>query len=429
MPSLGADMDQGTLVEWLVRPGDTINKGDIIAAVDTNKSTIDVECFETGVVDRLLVDPGSIVPVGTPLAVITPRARGAPAAPPPPQPAPVAKAHRAVPTVSPPVRKLAARTGVDLTTLHGTGRAGAITRADVEAAARTAAQPVPSPSPAPPTPSRRPVSPYARRLATELGVEPERLTGSGPDGAVHARDVHRATQRPAEATPAPATAEGRPESMRRAIAALMAKSKREIPHYYLTSTIDVGRAVEWLHEHNRHVPVTERLVPAALLLKAAALAARGVPELNGHWVDDRLVPSDSVHLGVAVSLHGGGLLTPTLADADQLPLSELMHRLRDVVARARAARLRSSDTTTATITVTNLGELGVESVQGVIYPPQVGLVGFGAVMRRPWAVGELIGIRPVVTATLSGDHRASDGATGARFLNTVDAVLQRPEEL
>lgn len=327
------------------------------------------------------------------------------------------------------MRKLAARTGVDLTTLHGTGRAGAITRADVEAAARTAAQPVPSPSPAPPTPSRRPVSPYARRLATELGVEPERLTGSGPDGAVHARDVHRATQRPAEATPAPATAEGRPESMRRAIAALMAKSKREIPHYYLTSTIDVGRAVEWLHEHNRHVPVTERLVPAALLLKAAALAARGVPELNGHWVDDRLVPSDSVHLGVAVSLHGGGLLTPTLADADQLPLSELMHRLRDVVARARAARLRSSDTTTATITVTNLGELGVESVQGVIYPPQVGLVGFGAVMRRPWAVGELIGIRPVVTATLSGDHRASDGATGARFLNTVDAVLQRPEEL
>jgi pyruvate dehydrogenase E2 component (dihydrolipoamide acetyltransferase) len=217
--------------------------------------------------------------------------------------------------------------------------------------------------------------------------------------------------------------------MREAVAHLMARSKREIPHYYLTSTIHLGRALDWMHERNRKTPVSDRLLPAALLLKAAAMAAREVADLNGHWIDDHLVPADSVHLGVAVSLRGGGLIAPTIPDAAELQLSDLMHRLRDLVSRARANRLRSADTTDATITVTNLGDLGVESVHGVIYPPQVALVGFGAVAHRPCAVNGLLGIRPLVTATLSGDHRATDGATGARFLNLVDTTLQHPEAL
>ncbi len=217
--------------------------------------------------------------------------------------------------------------------------------------------------------------------------------------------------------------------MRQAIAALMTKSKHEIPHYYLTSTIELSTALEWLRERNRRALVADRIVPPALLLKATALAARDVPDLNGHWINDHFEPADAVHLGVAVALHGGGLLTPSIVDAEQLPLTEIMRRLRELVSRARTAHLHSSDTTPATITVTNLGDLGVESVQGVIYPPQVALIGFGAVVHRPWAVGDLIGIRPIVTATLSGDHRATDGATGGRFLTTIDTFLQHPEEL
>jgi pyruvate dehydrogenase E2 component (dihydrolipoamide acetyltransferase) len=170
-------------------------------------------------------------------------------------------------------------------------------------------------------------------------------------------------------------------------------------------------------------------VPAALLLKAAALAAGQVPELNGFWTDDRFVPGSGVHLGVAVSLRGGGLVAPALHHADTLALPELMIALKDLVARARAGRLRGSEATDPTITVTNLGDQGVESVFGVIYPPQVALVGFGRVVERPFAAGGLLGVRPVVTATLSADHRATDGAVGARYLTVVDRLLQNPEEL
>jgi pyruvate dehydrogenase E2 component (dihydrolipoamide acetyltransferase) len=217
--------------------------------------------------------------------------------------------------------------------------------------------------------------------------------------------------------------------MRQAIARLMARSKRDIPHYYVSNTVDMGAAVAWLRERNRSLEVSQRLVPAALLLRAAALAARQVPELNGYWTEDHFVPGTAVHLGVAISLRGGGLITPAIHHADDLDPGGLMAKLRDLVSRARAGRLRSSELTDATITVTNLGDQGVESVTGVIYPPQVALVGFGKIIERPWAVGGLLGIRPVVVTTLAADHRATDGYTGGRFLTAVAELLQRPEEM
>lgn len=217
--------------------------------------------------------------------------------------------------------------------------------------------------------------------------------------------------------------------MRRTIADLMSRANREIPHYHLSTTVDMAAAMDWLHEHNRRTPVGERLLPAALLLKAAALAARDVPELNGFWADDHFTPGEGVHLAVAVSLRGGGLLAPTLSDADTLALPTLMASLKDLVTRARTGRLRGSEVSGATLTVTNLGDQGVESVFGVIHPPQVALVGFGRIADQPRAVDGLLGVRPVVTATLSADHRATDGAVGARYLTTVTRLLQNPEQL
>jgi pyruvate dehydrogenase E2 component (dihydrolipoamide acetyltransferase) len=217
--------------------------------------------------------------------------------------------------------------------------------------------------------------------------------------------------------------------MRQAIARLMARSKREIPHYYVSTTVDMTSSLDWLRGRNRELKVSERLVPAALLIKAAALAARQVPGVNGYWADDQFSPAGAVHLGLAISLRGGGLLTPAIHDAADLRLPELMSRMRDLVIRARAGRLRSSELTDATITVTNLGDQGVESVFGVIYPPQVALVGFGKILERPFAVGGLIGVRPVVVTTLAADHRASDGYTGARYLTAISDLLQEPEEL
>ncbi|GAA4306191.1 hypothetical protein GCM10023178_73230 [Actinomadura luteofluorescens] len=217
--------------------------------------------------------------------------------------------------------------------------------------------------------------------------------------------------------------------MRRAIGELMARSKREIPHYYLGTTIDMSAATAWLWARNRELPVAKRLLPAALLLRASALAAREVPELNGHWLDDAFVQGDGVHLGIVTALRGGGLMTPTLRGADDLSLDELMAALKEMLVRARTGRLRGSELADATITVTDLGDQGVESVTGVIFPPQVALIGFGKIVQRPWAVEGLLGVRPVVTATLAADHRASDGHTGARLLEAVDRLLQSPEEL
>jgi pyruvate dehydrogenase E2 component (dihydrolipoamide acetyltransferase) len=434
MPSLGADMDSGTLLEWLVHPGDHVNTGDIVAVVDTAKAAVEVESFAGGVIDRLLVEPGTTVAVGTPLALITTE-EGAPAPPrpaPPPPPAAAVPAHAdgarvaPSPATSPLVRRIAAERHVDLTTVRGTGYGGRITRADVAQAAAGADAP-----PAPRSGQQR-VSPLARRLAAELGVDLSAVTGTGPAGAIGADDVrHAVTARAAEPqapAAAPQTTE-RAEVMRAAIATLMARSKREIPHYYLAETVDLATAVDWLRERNKALLVRERILPAALLLKAAARAAAAVPELNGFWTDDHFVPAGGVHLGVAVSLRGGGLVAPAIHDADRLPLADLMAALRDLATRTRTGRLRRAELSDPTITVSNLGDQGVDSIHGVIYPPQVALVGFGRITPRPWAVDGLIGVRPVVTVSLAGDHRATDGATGARYLTTVAQLLQRPEGL
>jgi pyruvate dehydrogenase E2 component (dihydrolipoamide acetyltransferase) len=476
MPALGADMDQGTVLEWLVKPGDQVHKGEIIAVIDTEKSAIEVESFHTGTIERLVVEPGDTVPVGTVLALIAEpaaeKAAATPAQQPPAQPPP-RKAPARVPSArkqpsrqpgtaephpagasSPLIRHLAHDLGVDLTVVHGTGRAGAVTRADVERAAATrqpkttrpekggrATSRQATPQRVSPQAARQRVSPRARRVAAELGVNVSGVTGTGPGGAVREADVRRAAAAPQtipeqppgtarrEPVVAATPAAERAPAMRQAIARLMARSKREIPHYYLSNTVDMTAAMSWLHQRNRELPVSERLVPVALLLKAAAVAARQVPELNGYWEDDRFVPAAAIHLGVPVSLRGGGLLTPAIHDAADLPPGELMTRLRDLVTRARAGRLRRAELTEATITVTNLGDQGVEAVFGVIYPPQVALVGIGKVTEKPTAINGLIGARPAVITTLSADHRASDGYTGARYLAALSDLLQRPEEL
>ncbi|KYF92577.1 branched-chain alpha-keto acid dehydrogenase subunit E2, partial [Sorangium cellulosum] len=274
------------------------------------------------------------------------------------------------------------------------------------------------------------VSPRARRRAQELGVDLARVQGTGPDGAVEAVDVERAAAAGTKkAAAADAMLKEAAARMRRAIAATMARSKREAPHFYLGTTIDVGAAMSWIERENAARSVAERLLPGALLLKAAALALRDVPELNARWDGDDAPPAPRIHLGVAVSLRGGGLVAPALHDADRLPLAELMADLKDLVQRARAGTLRSSEMSDPTITVTSLGERGVETVFPVIFPPQVAIVGFGKIAERPWVVEGRVVPRPVVSATLAADHRVTDGHRAAAYLASLDALLQRPEGL
>jgi pyruvate dehydrogenase E2 component (dihydrolipoamide acetyltransferase) len=274
-----------------------------------------------------------------------------------------------------------------------------------------------------PAPARRRISPAARKKAAECGIDFDALTGTGADGAITLQDVEAAAQA-AKAAPA-----GRQAEMRKAIAAAMSRSKREIPHYYLSEPVPMRAALDWLAAANADRPVTDRLLLAVLQLKAVALALRAFPDMNGYYRDGAFESVPAAHVGVAIALRQGGLVAPALLDVANKPLDQLMRELADLVRRARAGSLRSSEMGDATITVTNLGEQGVEMVSGVIYPPQVALVGFGRLTDRPWVRDGGLCAMPVVTATLAADHRVSDGHRGALFLAAIRDLLQNPSAL
>ena len=386
MPALGADMETGRLVQWLVREGDRVRRGDVVAVVETHKGAIDVEIFLDGVI-RELAPLGQDMKVGALLARVG-SADEAPLPAAPTLPAKVAAPVAAVRLLaSPAARRRARELGVRLEALAGSGAGGAIVLADVERA--KAVQPVRSDN-----------------AAAAVAAEPLAAAAESP--------VRRGFD---------------PEQMRQAIAAAMGRSKREIPHYYLSSQIDFHAAQAWLLDYNRDREPEQRLLPAALLLKATALALREQPRLNGFYQDGAFRPGAGIHVGWAVALRGGGLIAPAIHDADQLALTELMVALRDLVQRARSGGLRSSELSDPTVTVTSLGERGAEAVWGVIYPPQVALVGFGRVVERPWVVDGQVVPRPLVHASLAADHRVSDGHQGGQLLSAIDRALQNPENL
>jgi pyruvate dehydrogenase E2 component (dihydrolipoamide acetyltransferase) len=255
------------------------------------------------------------------------------------------------------------------------------------------------------------------------------VTGSGPDGAIVRADVERQLGVPALPPEKRRPAGLNLDAMRTAIAAAMARSKREIPHYYLQHQIDVTPCEQWLAQTNAARAPDARLLLAALAIKSVGLAARRFGAFNGYYRDGRYESASAVHVGVAIAIRGGGLAAPALHDVDQMPLDELMTRMRDLVQRTRAGRIRSSEMSDPTITVSSLGERGVDALYGVIYPPQVAIVGFGKPVARPWVVDGAIGPRSIVTVTLAADHRVSDGHAGALFLAEIGRLLQEPEKL
>ncbi|MDT3737348.1 MAG: dihydrolipoamide acetyltransferase family protein [Denitratisoma sp.] len=387
LPSLGADMDEGKLLEWKVRPGDTVKKGQVVAIVDTSKAAVDVESWSEGTVFELLIEPGETVPVGTVMATLLEAGE---------TPETAKRTPRAAPTLM--------------------------------AAAAPSPVPAVTARPAAAIAGRRRISPAARKHAEELGVDIETVAGTGPEGAVTLADVEQAAVAkvsPARTAPVPDKA----AEMRKAIATAMSRSKREIPHYYLSEPVPMRRATEWLAKANEGRPITARLLMAVLQLKAVALTLKQFPEMNGFFRDGAFQPAAAAHIGVAISLRQGGLIAPAIHDVGEKSLEQLMLDLADLVKRARAGSLRSSEMSDPTITVTNLGEQGVAAVYGVIYPPQVALVGFGRIVDQPWAVDGALTVMPATTASLAADHRVSDGHRGALFLAALRDQLQEPENL
>ena len=391
MPSLGADMEDGTLREWKVKPGDAVHRGDIIAEVETMKGIIEIEVFDEGIVEQLLIKENEKVPVGTVMALIAPLKAEAGAEK---KPAPQAT----TPELHPIEEKMPATGGLAVPHHEGIR-----------------------------------ASPLAKRIATENHLDLSTVHGTGDGDAITREDVEKAISErdiklrpPAMETTPPAVAST--ESIRMAVAAAMSKSNREIPHYYLETTIDMYKTMAWLTEANRQRPVSKRLLPVALLIKAVAKSLPEFPDLNAVW-ENGLQRKTAFNIGFVISLRTGGLVVPAIQRADEKSVDEIMEVLNDLIPRARALKLRSSELSESTITMTSLGDGGADSVFGVIYPPQVAIVGFGGITEQPVAENGMLGIRPVLRATLAGDHRATDGLTGSRFLAALKNKLQQPETL
>jgi pyruvate dehydrogenase E2 component (dihydrolipoamide acetyltransferase) len=385
LPALGADMESATLAQWLKKPGERIRRGDILAVVETTKGLIDIEAFHDGVLEELVVQPGATVPVGEVLARIASESQtaeipAAPAAVSRAAPATVAPAGPAAPQVTP---ADATRSGQELS-------------------------------------SRRRVSPAARRRAQQLGIDLATVEGSGPEGLIRIEDVER-LKSPVPAAPRAA--------MRATIGAAMTRSKREIPHYYLAHAVDFAPARDWLAQFNAGVPVDERLIEGLLLIKAVALAAAEIEGFNGYFLDGQFQRCAAVHVGTAIALRGGGLVAPALLDANHKDLKTLMREFSDLVTRVRTGRMRSSELSSATITVTSLGSEAVDVLFPIINPPQVAIIGTGAIADRPWVDGGDLIVRPVLSLTLAADHRVTDGRAGSRLLRRIGDLLAQPATL
>jgi pyruvate dehydrogenase E2 component (dihydrolipoamide acetyltransferase) len=372
MPSFGSDMAKGTVAQWRVKPGDAVHRGDVIATIDTMKGLIDLEVFDEGVVETLLA------PIGEPLQVGEPIAR-----------------------------------------LRLSGDA------EQEETVREPRVPnMPEPEPTGPAAAGRSVriSPAARQRAGQLGIDWRGLgPGSGPDGALVLADI--------EALASPSKPQEAEPRMRQAIADVVSRSKREIPHYYLEQDIALARAQAWCTAFNHGKPAEQLVLANALVYCALARALAEFPRFNGFYRDGHYYSEPRVHLGNVIHLRRGGLVVPAIHDAHLLGAAQMMAALRDQVIRAREGGLRSAELQEATVTVSSLGERGVDRIQGVIFPPQVALLGIGRVRLAPWVQQQNIVPMLQASFSLAADHRVSDGHEGARLLNRIDNLLQQPEQL
>ena len=366
-------MEAGTLVEWLKQPGDVIHRGDVLAVVETQKGAIEVEVFSDGVLRDCRASPGDHVPVGDVIAILD------------------------------------------------------SDKASVMPAVKPSFSPVPShkPATAEQLPGKPKITPAARRLAQQLGLDVSNIAADS-SGVVGLRQVQASSP---ETSPAEGGRAGIDfKEMRKAIAAAMARSNREIPHYYVSSDIDVTALVDWLAQENASRSVADRLLYAVPLFRILARTLEDMPELNGHYEQDTFSPAQTVNAGIAIAMRGGGLVAPSIHDVAGKSIDELRISLTDLVGRVRSGRLRSSELSDATVTFSNLGERTADTLMPIIYPPQVAIIGCGQIVSRPWVKDGEVHVRQIMSITVAGDHRVSDGRSAARFLSRLEQRLTAPED-
>jgi pyruvate dehydrogenase E2 component (dihydrolipoamide acetyltransferase) len=458
MPKLSDTMTEGVLRKWQKKEGDKIAPGELVAEVETDKATMDFESFDEGVLLKLLVSDGSTVPVGAPIAIIGKAGED------------IAAALKDAET------KKGGRAAAKAPAKPAPAAAPAPAPAPKAAAPAPAAKPAPAPAAkAPPAAKAAPAassangagkilaSPLARRLATDLGVDLRSLTGSGPGGRIVERDVQAASERPSAAAAAPASApsapaaaeapradaslphpllperrnETRPSTyapaaedksqplslMRKTIARRLVESKSTIPHFYLTMDADMESAMQFREQvkevHGAKLSVND------LVIKAAALALRRVPEANATFTDEAIVRLGRVDIGMAVAIDDG-LVTPVIRSADAKTLGQIAAEAQDLAKRARDRKLKVEDMTGSTFSISNLGMMGIKSFSAIINPPEACILAVGAVRKEPVVKNDQVVVGQRMSLTLSCDHRVVDGALGAKLLQAIVQILERP---
>jgi pyruvate dehydrogenase E2 component (dihydrolipoamide acetyltransferase) len=420
MPQMGADMVEGTLVRWLKQVGDEVKRGDIIAEIETDKATVELEAFESGTILRLVASEGEVVPVGDVLAILGNPTEAPPEVARKPVPPPAKR------EIEPAVKATARAT-------EPAGATASVTDAPDDGRVR--------------------ISPVARKIAREAGVDLRQISGSGPDGRILRRDVEAAIAAagasvlgepvpagPPAARPAPArapAAAARPAGpvetvelgkMRKAIAHRMSLSKQTQPHYYLTLDVDMTEALAFRAQLNSGLSDDQKVTINDLIVKACAIALERHPKFNAAYSDEGLRMRERINVCIAIALDEG-LIAPAVLDCQAKSLGRIAQETKDLVERARGGRLTAAEYGEGTFTITNLGAYGVEMLIGIINPPQAAILGVGSVM--PKAVvrdGEVV-VRQVMKVALSADHRVTDGAEGARFIKEIQGILEQPATL
>lgn len=402
MPKLGFDMAEGTLVEWAKKVGDSVAEGDVIAVIETDKANVEVTSFKAGVLRQVLAEAKTVVPVGKPIAVIGSADEA------------IDLAALGVKEAAPPARKEEKVTPVAPVPAAPAAKAGPIT-----------------------------TSPVARRMADELGIDLHEVPGSGPEGRIIKRDIEvylkQREQAPKKAPPPPILIPSTPPtgeeyraepltSMRQAIARRMTESKQTAPHFYVTMEIDMEAALALRQQLNAVLPEESAISVNDLLIKATAIALRQFPNVNASFAGNEIHVHDRINIGIAVAREVG-LVTTVLKDADKKSLAQIALESRELIARAREGRMKAEDLVGGTLNISNLGMLGVENFIAIITPPQAAVLAIGAVRQVPVVKDGQLAVGTRMKATISADHRVTDGAEAARLMQAFKAALEQPMRL
>jgi pyruvate dehydrogenase E2 component (dihydrolipoamide acetyltransferase) len=425
MPALGMAQETGTLIQWLKKSGDTVTKGEPLMEIETDKATVEIEAPATGTLSNITAQAGDVIPVGQRIALILAPSESGLSAPPQPQPTPASPqpASSTLKPVSatPIAARLAAEHNIDITQIKSSG--GQIRKEDVLAYIKDEGGRMKDEEKHIASPSRMLASPKAKRLAREHNIDLAQVHGTGPEGAILVSNLQSLILQ--SSTPPLITNYQLPRIWR-VMAERLTQAWTTIPHFYLLREVNASRLISWKEKAQKNS--TEKITYTDLLVKLTAPALKQYPRLNASWIKDNIVLNSEINIGLAVAVEDG-LLVPVIHHADEMNLTQLAIRRSELVSRAKSNKLSLDDLSGGTFTISNLGMYGVDAFNAIVNPPQAAILAVSRIADRVVPINGQPAIQPMMTLSLSCDHRVVDGARAAEFLQALADLIEEPLQL